>query len=156
MENHLERRLQRLSVIYQSTPLYFVTFCTEARQTILAQEVVHAAFSSFAARGLQEKNVAVGRYVIMPDHVHAFVRGGDDFSLSSWVHGLKRAMAKPLRELGAVESVWQRSFFDHIMRDAESYAEKWEYVRQNPVRAGLVVRPEDWPYQGEIAVIDRV
>ena len=41
------------------------------------------------------------------------------------------------------------------MRDDESYTEKWIYVRENPVRAGLVARADDWPYQGEFVFIDR-
>jgi hypothetical protein len=39
------------------------------------------------------------------------------------------------------------------MRSSESYAERWEYVRCNPVRAGLVSKPDDWPYQGEIHIL---
>jgi len=46
--------------------------------------------------------------------------------------------------------VWQREFFDHVLRSEESYAEKWEYMRQNPVRAGLAMSAEDWPFQGEV------
>jgi len=46
-------------------------------------------------------------------------------------------------------------FFDHLLRNNESYAQKWEYVRENPVRAGLVHCSEDWSYQGEIVYIDR-
>ena len=52
--------------------------------------------------------------------------------------------------------IWQRGFFDHLLRSAESYGQKWNYVRENPVRAGLVAQPEDWPYAGEIVRIDRV
>jgi putative transposase len=50
---------------------------------------------------------------------------------------------------------WQPGFFDHLLRNDESYAAKWNYVVQNPVRRGLVAEPEKWPYQGEITVIDR-
>ena len=46
---------------------------------------------------------------------------------------------------------WQKGFFDHVIRSEESYAQKWVYVRDNPVRAGLVRSAEDWPYAGEIA-----
>jgi len=46
--------------------------------------------------------------------------------------------------------IWQREFFDHVLRSIESYEQKWEYVWRNPVRAGLVVQAEDWCYQGEI------
>jgi hypothetical protein len=52
-------------------------------------------------------------------------------------------------------SLWRPGFFDHVLRNGESYAQKWNYVRDNPVRAGLVARNEDWPYQGEIVYIDR-
>ena len=45
---------------------------------------------------------------------------------------------------------WQKGFFDHVLRSDESYAQKWEYVRDNPVRAGLVKKWEDWPYWGEV------
>ncbi len=48
---------------------------------------------------------------------------------------------------------WQAGFFDHVLRSSESYGEKWEYVRMNPVRAGLAARPEDWPYAGEIEAL---
>jgi hypothetical protein len=42
------------------------------------------------------------------------------------------------------------SVFDHLLRSKESYAEKWDYVVQNPVRAGLTAAAEDWPYAGHI------
>ena len=51
--------------------------------------------------------------------------------------------------------VWQEGFFDHILRSDESYSQKWNYVRENPVRAGFVTSTEEWPYQGEIVYIDR-
>ena len=50
----------------------------------------------------------------------------------------------------ALRSVFQKDCWDRQMRDAEHYERRLEYVRQNPVRAGLVARPEDWPYQGTI------
>jgi putative transposase len=98
--------------------------------------------------------VAVVRYVIMPNHMHFFVRGGNDFKLAQWANGLKRAMSV---SLGATKKrpLWQPGFFDHILRNDESYTQKWAYVRENPVRADLVLRADDWPYQGESAFIDR-
>jgi hypothetical protein len=47
-----------------------------------------------------------------------------------------------------------KGFFDHVIRHSESYLEKWEYVRQNPVRAGLVNDPNEWSWQGEIASLE--
>jgi REP element-mobilizing transposase RayT len=45
---------------------------------------------------------------------------------------------------------FQRGGFHHRLRTDESYAQKWQYVRENPVRADLVEQPEDWPYQGRV------
>ena len=90
----------------------------------------------------------------MPDHLHLFVRGSADFNLAQWVNGLKRAISVAL---GATKKrpLWQPGFFDHLLRNDESYSQKWKYVRENPVRAELVVRADEWPYQGELVVIDR-
>jgi len=98
----------------------------------------------------------VGRYVIMPDHVHFFAapRGDNAKSLSTFVGGWKRWTRRLIREAGLKEFAWQREFFDHLMRSDESYEEKWEYVRQNPVRAQLVSDPDEWPHQGEMAVLE--
>jgi hypothetical protein len=84
----------------------------------------------------------------MPDHIHLFLQGDQKFDLGIWICGLKRAVL-PER------NCWQPGFFDHVLRSEKSYAQNWEYVRDNPVRAGLVERAE-WPFQEEIVLIDRV
>ena len=173
-------RPPRLPTVFQKydAPAYFVTICAAQRKALFAHDVVHAAFLEFAERGQREHRIAVGRYVLMPDHIHLFVCGGSNLDLGLWVRGLKRVVGKAVPaavpDVAAIPGVaavpgvaaavpaagagaiWQRGFFDHLLRSAESYTQKWEYVRENPVRAGLVARPEDWPYQGEIVAIDRV
>jgi putative transposase len=109
----------------------------------------------FAKRAECNFNVAVGRYVIMPDHIHLFVRGDDNFRLGPWIGALKQALAKSATLSRAKGQIWEEGFFDHVLRSNESYSQKWNYVRENPVRAGLVKSAADWPYQGEIVYIDR-
>ena len=53
----------------------------------------------------------------------------------------------------ATPPIWQLEFFDHVLRSAKSYSEKWDYVRENPVRAGLAVAAEHWPYAGECELL---
>jgi hypothetical protein len=60
---------------------------------------------------------------------------------------LKRSLSEAIT---AAPPHWQKGFFDHINRHSESYSKKWDYVRQNPVRAGLAENSEEWPWQGEI------
>ena len=166
MERKTKGKPPRLREIFQrhNAPVYFITICTLNRQPILASSHVHEAFRSYAARG-KEFGVAVGRYVIMPNHLHVFVSLDRKMTVSRWVKGLKRSLDDALRRTGHKPTAlnqsklcgfWQPGAFDHLLRNSESYQQKWHYVWQNPVRAGLVQGPEDWPYQGEIVPIDRV
>ena len=129
-------------------PLYFVTIYTIHRNKIRNLEATQRTFEAYIRRARDEFGVAVGKYMMMPDHMHFFVRGGDNFNLAQWVNGLKRAISVAL---GATKKhpLWQPGFFDHVLRNDQSYTKKWKYVRENPVRAGLVQRADDWPPQGE-------
>jgi putative transposase len=148
------RRPPRLGRVFSSVrPFYFVTFNTYQRRNVLARSEVHQSFRRFCLKA-REHDIAVGRYVVMPDHVHLFVALPiRDVCLSSWIQSLRSVMGKRLLGLGVSKPHWQEGFFDHLLRSHESYAEKWEYVRLNPVRAQLCQIAEDWLYQGEIVPI---
>jgi putative transposase len=124
----------RLYRIFPNNPVFFVTLCIYRRRKLLATEVAHAAFNDFAFRAYSENNIAVGRYVIMPEHLHLFVCGPDDFKLGRWIGLLKQVLAKAV-QTKTNRPIWQRGFFDHLLRSDESYGQKWNYVRENPVRA---------------------
>ena len=151
----IKDRPRRLDRIFSRTPLYFITFCARDRQKIHDLHRLAAGFRDYCTRAAGKHNVAVGRYVIMPDHIHLFVRGGLDFTLGRWVGALKQALAKVPALWRPKTQIWQEGFFDHVLRSDESYSEKWNYVRENPARAGFVHSAADWPYQGEIVYIDR-
>jgi len=70
---------------------------------------------------------------------------GDLYSLVEILQGIKGASAHSLnRALGRSGPVWQEESFDHVLRGEESFSEKVEYIRQNPVRRGLVGATEDY------------
>ncbi len=151
MNNQAHRkRLRRLDRIFSRDPVFFVTACTRERTPMLDNQTVDDAFRGFAECGPQ-RGVYVGRYVLMPDHLHAFVGFQDaEMSLSSWMKSLKNALSKVFRSQGIQAPHWQKGFFDHVLRSLSSLEEKWEYVRNNPVRAGLVRETNAWPFQGRI------
>jgi REP-associated tyrosine transposase len=154
LQRQFPKRPPRLEFLYSSIrPFYFVTFNTHDRTYLLARDEIHHAFRSFCERA-QEHDIAVGRYVIMPDHIHLFVAFSmTGLTLSDWIGTLRTILGKELLRLGSQKPHWQEGFIDHVLRSAESYSEKWEYVRMNPVRAGHCQEPEDWPYHGEIVSI---
>ena len=118
---------------------------------MLAHNSIHEAFRCFCLRAEKEHGVAVGRYVLMPDHVHFFAAfPPDGITLIEWTKSLRSVLGKELLKIGHQKPHWQEGFFDHLLRSGESYAQKWDYVRMNSVRAGLSARPKEWLYQGEI------
>jgi putative transposase len=84
----------------------------------------------------------------MPDHLHFFAEPGEqpmpfDDWITVWKSGVTRVLKMP-------ELRWQAGSFHHRIRSYEDYNEKLKYMDENPVKAGLVERIEDWPYRGEV------
>jgi len=83
-------------------------------------------------------------FLVMPDHLHAVLSFAPDPGMRVAIRDWKRFMAR-MFDIG-----WQRDFFDHRLRKDESFVEKAHYIRMNPVRAGLVEKPDLWPYSWTI------
>ena len=69
----------------------------------------------------------IDKYVIMPNHVHMIVFNQDGASISQKIRSWKILISK---EIG--ESIWQRSFYDHVIRDEQDYMIRWKYIDDNP------------------------
>jgi REP element-mobilizing transposase RayT len=147
--------LRRLHAVWIRKPVYFVTMCTAGRRRIFdrapaARLVIQAMHDAARIHGW-----AIGRFVIMPDHVHFFCTAvAETKNLSGFIRDWRRWTAQRIaEETGISPPVWQREFFDHVLRSRQSYDSKWIYVRENPVRAGLVTAADEWPYQGECEIL---
>jgi putative transposase len=131
--------------------IVFLTICTHGKRPILAQPDIHDLLRDV---WIHANHWLVGRYVIMPDHIHLFCSPGslDGSSLTRWVQFWKSAASRrwPRTE---EQPIWQKSCWDTQMRAGEQYSVKWDYVRHNPVRAGLCQTPDEWPFQGELNVL---
>ncbi|MCX6996388.1 MAG: transposase [Kiritimatiellaeota bacterium] len=153
MHSHL-RRLER---VFVSHPIYFITTNTRKRCPSLAGQAAADIIIAEWRNARRRHGWGIGRYVIMPDHVHFFCvmmpmePQQASQPLADMMQAWKQWTAKRLaRQLLIPTPIWQEEFFDHVLRSADSYAEKWTYVRENPVRKGLVISAEDWPWQGSI------
>jgi len=151
------KHLRRLDVLTEAsrTPLFLVTCCVARRAPLLAREDAAAILREAWRDAASVHGWLVGRYVVMPDHVHFFATPGGEQAknVSGFVGGWKQWTARRIREQGLPRFRWQMEFFDHLVRSDQSYAQKWEYVCANPVRAGLVDGPREWPFQGEVSVL---
>ena len=152
----MHRHLRRLERIWLNPAISFVTTCTRNRKAILVSEQVATILIQEWRRACDRYGWHVGRYVIMPDHVHLFCAPEPNAgSLSVFVGSWKRWSSRRISELPRTTStatapIWQREFFDHLLRSEESYDQKWDYVRENPVRARLTQSADKWPWAGEI------
>jgi putative transposase len=134
----------------------FLTVGTEKRERWLAQASVQCALHDI---WLQTATAwLVSDYLLMPDHLHLFCAPRDlKFTIERWMGFWKDQLAKNLKRQGGAAAPpyrtigkFQAGGFHHRLRAGESYAQKWQYVRENPVRAGSVKQPEDWPYCGRV------
>ena len=119
----LRFRLTRLDEVYPESSIYFITSCTHERRTLPANTEVHDSFRYFCTIA-GTHHVMVGRYVIMPDHLHFFVHFGGNIQLSVWMKSLKNSLSKTLRNMGETAPHWQKGYFDHVVRSEQSYEEK--------------------------------
>jgi len=121
--------------------IYFITiFCEQRGSNQLCDEktskVLFHTARIYHERGRWNLNLLL----LMPDHLHGLIGVDGRESLSQLVRDYKRITAK----MAGVQ--WQRNFFDHRLRHDESLAEKFAYICQNPMRAGLVHNEQDWAY----------
>jgi REP element-mobilizing transposase RayT len=125
--------------------IVFLTVCTKDRQPWLAVSEVHELLHSVWT---EADAWLVGKYTIMPDHIHMFIAPGRrGIPIGNWVRYWKSQFTRRHRNPC---HLWEADYWDTRLRRSESYIEKWEYVSNNPVRRGLVKRPKDWIFQGEI------
>jgi len=138
---------------YSSVGAYFVTICTENRQKTLwntvGADIIRPDCPPLSNEGkiVEEailqipghyENVRVDKYCIMPDHVHlllSFDAGGRMISaptLSNVVGSMKRWVSKQIGR-----PIWQKSFYEHSVRNQADYDEIWAYIENNPLKYSL-------------------
>ena len=132
---------------FRSTIIY-LTVCTKDRRPLLAND---RAAQSIVNAWRKADFWLVGRCVIMPDHIHLFCAPNTfpTGPLKNWISFWRNAVTREWQDRNQLP-LWQREFWDRQLRHRDSYAAKWEYVRNNPVRHGYVKDAENWPYQGEL------
>jgi REP element-mobilizing transposase RayT len=150
MESHPERKaLPHLAPLEfpNQTIVQFVTVCTKDRRPLLARpETVRVILDAWT----KADHWLIGRWVVMPDHLHLFCapQRGFETPLRDWVLYWRSEITRHWPH-PAEKPIWQRDFFDRQLRRGESYRQKWLYIWNNPENANLV-RQQDWPYQGEM------
>ncbi len=128
---------------YASEHYYFATICTYEKKCIFGAMGNLNLLGKIAERELQEvdghyQGVHIDKMVIMPNHVHAIIAIGCENkdiaypNLSTIVGQHKSGVTRKIREIIPGLTVWQRSYYDHIIRNRADYEKIWNYIDGNP------------------------
>src|SRR5712691_9588634 len=125
---------------------YSLTFCTDRRRHLFMKADVVGLVLAQISRAATENQFAIVAYCFMRDHVHLLAEGTSDTS------DCKRFIARAKQYSGFYYKkehrgvLWQRYGFEHVLRDDELTQVVARYILENPIRAGLAKRVEDYPY----------
>ncbi len=128
----------------QCGQLHFVTFSCYRRRQRLAVPAARTLFEQALERTRRSYRFFVCGYLVMPEHVHLLVSKPEKATLAAALQALKQAISRRLPEGG--EAFWQARYYDFNVFSAAKRTEKLRYMHRNPVKRGLVERPEDWAW----------
>jgi putative transposase len=129
---------------------YFLTFCTHEAQPLFAESSNVDLVRDQLVRTAAEHGVAVHAYCFMKEHVHALLAGLEDTTdLRAFMNTFKQRSGWAFKR-DRRGRLWQGSYYDHVLREEEGTAGVLAYIVNNPVSAGLVVGPLEYPYWGSL------
>jgi len=131
------------SHVIASERTFFVTSSTWEKRGLLQSARAAGLLIDVLYQYREQGKYLLHEFVIMPDHFHALITPALEISLEKAVQFIKGGFSFRLK---SKLPVWQPSFTNHRIRDAEDFERHCEYIRMNPVRAGLAAKAEDYPY----------
>jgi putative transposase len=133
---------------YLGPQRYFLTICAKDRRRVFVTDAAVTLVSTDLLRTADARAFAVVAYCFMPDHLHVLVEGADVRSdFREFVRVFKQRSGFVWKQRHG-DTLWQRSYFERVLRRDENTVTVARYILANPVRAGLVERAEDYPFLG--------
>jgi putative transposase len=135
-------------VSYVGVGRYSLTFCVLNRRTVFTSEDAVRSALLQIQRSATHEQFSLLAYCFMPDHLHLLVEG------TSFDSDLRRFAARAKQHSGAAHALknggrlWQKGYYERILRYSDDARWIARYIVNNPVRAGLVQSPSDYPYVG--------
>ena len=133
---------------YRGLHQYFLTFCTHNRGRLFAKADAMEVVRTQIARASAEQRMSVIAYCFMPDHLHLLMEGqSDDADCRTFIARAKQYSGFSYQAAFG-RRLWQRYGYERVLRSDEAAVSVARYILENPVRAGLVVAVQDYPFSG--------
>jgi putative transposase len=127
---------------------YFLTICVYPRRPVFHDLDAGRWVSAQLLHTSKRFDFEIPAYCVMPDHLHVLAEGtAKDADLRRFVSRWKQLTGYDWKRRTG-QTLWQKGYFDHVLRDEESDLRVIKYIVSNPVRAGLVDSPQDYPLTG--------
>lgn len=140
-------RNTRGSAIIAGQRTFFVTSSMQAREPLFEQEPAARLFIAVLYDYRRQNKYLLHEFVVMPNHFHALLTVDSSLSIERAVQFIKGGFAfRAGKELGLKPPIWQKGFSDARVWERDSYFARKDYIRNNPVRAGLVHSPEEYAF----------
>lgn len=145
-----KRKDNRLDLsFYKGIRAYFVTICTKDQQKIFTDIKVVADQLKILNMCCEKEKFSVWAYCFMPDHLHLLLTGKENSGLIKLIKNYKQLSGFEYKKATG-KSLWQKSFYDHILRKEENITQLIRYILENPVRKNLVEDFKDYPFSGSL------
>jgi REP-associated tyrosine transposase len=137
---------------YVGRNIYFLTFCCQGRRPVFRDDLRASSIVGAIKEVAESTSFLVHAYCVMPDHIHVVAEGArDDSDLERFAKTFKQLTAFRYKQVTG-ERMWQKRFYDHILRATDSLDTVAWYVWLNPVRAGLCADARSYQYSGSLTV----
>jgi putative transposase len=134
---------------YLGARSYFVTAATRDRYAAFVEVDVVSMCLQILEDAALKCGFSLLAFCFMPNHFHLLVEGSDDSDLAKFMKSFKQRSSHAYRQMTG-QTLWQKSYYDHIIRNEDDKRESFLYILQNPLRAGLVENIEDYPFLGGV------
>ncbi len=133
---------------YKGSYVYYITICTYNKTPFFANYQKADIIQDVIQYKIENHEIIVYCYCLMPDHLHLLMLLSENYKkdLSTWIKNFKRYTTNAFIREYKIKELWQRNYYDHIVRDDESLTTIGEYILNNPVRKNLVNFWEDYAY----------
>ncbi len=130
---------------YKKEGAYFVTIGCREKKSFFENKLLKQILVRNIENIEKRFSITVNAYVVMPDHLHLIVTLPEDnsFSLSKIVQVFKSLVAYDFRLKGNKNRIWQRGFYEHVIRNEKDFLEKMNYVLNNPLALEIKKRRAD-------------
>ena len=149
-EHYTRRNSIRLNGFdYSVKRANFITIVTHGRKKSFNDQRVAESTVATLLELRGELKFNLYSYCLMPDHIHLLIGPGESGLTIGRICGHFKSLSTRLFWKSGTGKLWQRQFFDHVIRNEADFWECVDYIRLNPIVAGLISVSKDWEFFGE-------